>query len=70
MAQESEEAPLLLNKHDLVYERFSPRKKKVLVAIVSWSGLVSFFTSGTFMPSIPQIARDLNSSGEVIRCVA
>ncbi|KXN82691.1 Quinidine resistance protein 1 [Leucoagaricus sp. SymC.cos] len=62
----SEETPLLSNKHDLIYERFSSRQKKFLVAIVSWGGLVAFFTSGTFVPSVPQIAKDLNSTGEVI----
>ncbi|KAF5349698.1 hypothetical protein D9756_008833 [Leucocoprinus leucothites] len=62
----SEETPLLQDDHKHIYERFSPRKKHLLVAIVSWGGLVAFFTSGTFLPSIPQIAKDLDSNGEVI----
>ncbi|KAF5349703.1 hypothetical protein D9756_008836 [Leucocoprinus leucothites] len=62
----TEETSLLPNKHDLVYERFSASKKRLLVAIVSWGGLVAFFTSGTFVPSIPQVAKDLDSTGEVI----
>ncbi|KAF5349702.1 hypothetical protein D9756_008837 [Leucocoprinus leucothites] len=66
----TEETPLLPNKHDLVYERFSAGKKRLLVAIVSWGGLVAFFTSGTFVPSIPQVAKDLDSTGEVIRASA
>ncbi|KAJ3565070.1 hypothetical protein NP233_g7879 [Leucocoprinus birnbaumii] len=69
----SEESPLLLssqspasNDPDLVYQRFTPFHKKVLVAIVSWCGLLPLFISGTFYPSIPQIARDLNSTGELV----
>lgn len=86
----TEDTPLLQNEHDSVYERFSPQKKKVLVAIVSWGGLVAcepyfftsrrtaakfrdknslVFTSGTFVPSIPQMAKELNSTGDVIRYV-
>ena len=46
----SEETPLLhdngtheygrIKNHDLIYERFSPRQKRALVAIVSWCGLM------------------------------
>lgn len=64
-----ERTPLLENdgiKTDLVYERFSPAKKRVIVGIVSWGGLVPFFTSGTFIPSIPQIAKELNTTGEAV----
>lgn len=66
----SEERPLLsrpLNipsdDHQLVYQRFSPLYKKFIVVIVSWCGLLPLFISGTFYPSIPQIARDLNTTG-------
>ncbi|KXN82692.1 Quinidine resistance protein 1 [Leucoagaricus sp. SymC.cos] len=58
----NEETPLLQSEHDLIYDRFSTEKKRLVVAIVSWGGLVSFFTTGTFLPSIPQIAQDLNST--------
>lgn len=80
-----EEIPLLGIQHDHIYDRFSPRQKRFLVAIVSWGGLVAcmfgywriristecfaVFCSGTFVPSIPQIAQDFNSTGEVIRYV-
>ncbi|XP_006457565.1 hypothetical protein AGABI2DRAFT_79926 [Agaricus bisporus var. bisporus H97] len=62
----SEETPLLLKEHDLIFERFSPEKRKMLVAIVSWCGLIAFFSAGSFIPCIPQIAQELNSTGEVI----
>jgi hypothetical protein len=87
----SEGTPLLLSepsiKHEAVYTRFSKPRKRVLVALVSWCGLIprmsgvffwqnrnyilikltKVFVSGTFIPSIPQIAKDLNSTGPVIR---
>ncbi|KXN87018.1 putative transporter AQR1 [Leucoagaricus sp. SymC.cos] len=67
----SEETPLLSDvlhpsKHVLVYERFSPLYKKFIVMTVAWCGLMPLFLSGTFSPSIPQMARDLNTTGENI----
>jgi len=45
-----ERTPLLENdpsKVDLLYDRFSPEEKKLIIAIVSWGGLVpcEFFTA-------------------------
>ncbi|KAF5347133.1 hypothetical protein D9756_010964 [Leucocoprinus leucothites] len=60
----TEETPLLSGalpyKNELIYERFSPAYKKFILAIVAWS----VFLTGTFSPSIPHIARDLNTTGE------
>ncbi|KAF5349687.1 hypothetical protein D9756_008816 [Leucocoprinus leucothites] len=69
MSSMDERTPLLENdpgKVDLLYDRFSPAKKRLIVAIVSWGGLVPFFTSGTFIPSIPQIAKELDTTGEAV----
>ncbi|GBE82904.1 MFS general substrate transporter [Sparassis crispa] len=72
---ESEETSLLdpqssvdviVLEHEKVYLRFSPRQKRVVVAVVSWAGLIPLFVSGSFVPSIPQIARELHSTGPVI----
>ncbi|KIY48200.1 MFS general substrate transporter [Fistulina hepatica ATCC 64428] len=70
----SEETPLLVPpndvnsifKHEAVYARFSPARKRVFVALVSWCGLLPLFVSGTFLPSIPQIAKDLRTSPQTI----
>lgn len=62
----TEETPLLQNSHDAVYDRFPSGRKKVLVFIVSLGALVTFFTSGTFIPTIPQIVEELDSTKEVI----
>ncbi|KIY74134.1 MFS general substrate transporter [Cylindrobasidium torrendii FP15055 ss-10] len=59
-----EETPLLTKTS--VYDRFTRRKKRVIVGLVSWCGLMPLFTTGSFFPTIPDIARDLNSSGAVI----
>ncbi|KAI0760807.1 MFS general substrate transporter [Fomes fomentarius] len=70
----SEESPLLappsadpeIVKHELLYQRFSPSKKHVIVGLISWAAVIPFLASGSFLPSIPQIARDLESDGPVI----
>jgi hypothetical protein len=86
----SEETPLLVEqrRHNPVYDRFAKRKKRIIVAVVSWAGLLpckhfvscfswvtgihycfigAVFVTGSFIPAIPQIANDLNSTGPVIR---
>ncbi|EKM56177.1 uncharacterized protein PHACADRAFT_95579 [Phanerochaete carnosa HHB-10118-sp] len=65
-ATASEETPLLdddVRKHEEVYKRFRPSQKRVIVALISLAGLIPLFVSGTFIPSIPQIAKDLNTTG-------
>ncbi|KAI0062171.1 MFS general substrate transporter [Artomyces pyxidatus] len=72
----SEESPLLphaveenavpLSAHQAVYQRFTPARKRVIVALVSSAGLIPLFVAGSFVPSIPQIAREFDSSGPVI----
>ncbi|TFK64589.1 MFS general substrate transporter [Pluteus cervinus] len=60
-----EETPLIPHKND-VYNRFSRSKKRLIVTMIACCGLIPFFVSGSFIPSIPQIAKDLNTTGEVI----
>ncbi|KIP04583.1 hypothetical protein PHLGIDRAFT_129402 [Phlebiopsis gigantea 11061_1 CR5-6] len=69
----TEESPLLgevvdiaVLKHEEVYNRFTPAQKRTITALISLAGLVPFFVSGTFIPSIPQIAKDLDTTGSVI----
>ncbi|KAJ8519224.1 hypothetical protein ONZ45_g3795 [Pleurotus djamor] len=52
----------LVKAHEAIYDRFSPARKRVIVALLAWSGLIPC----TFIPSIPQIAFDLRTTGEVI----
>ncbi|KAI0081509.1 MFS general substrate transporter [Panus rudis PR-1116 ss-1] len=71
----SEESPLLGTpnaelaaelQHEAVYARFSNAQKRAIVTMVSFAGLIPLFVSGTFIPSIPQIAKDLHSTGSVV----
>ncbi|PSR70423.1 hypothetical protein PHLCEN_2v13674 [Hermanssonia centrifuga] len=77
----SEETPLLLDgpippvdfaaakEHELVYNRFTPLQKRTIIALISLAGLSPLLISGSLYPSIPQIARDLDTTGSVVRCV-
>ncbi|KAJ6497761.1 MFS general substrate transporter [Mycena sanguinolenta] len=66
----SEGTPLLVSDaelaRDLLYARFPPSQKRVIVALVSCSAFLPMFASGCFVPSIPQIAMDLNSTGPIV----
>ncbi|KAF8553779.1 MFS general substrate transporter [Imleria badia] len=69
----TEESPLLGNQlqpntrrsalpTEDVYDRFNRGQKRVILAMASVTGLLPMFVSGCFVPSIPQISRDLNST--------
>ncbi|KAJ6497759.1 MFS general substrate transporter [Mycena sanguinolenta] len=66
----SEDTPLLASDaelaRNLLYDRFPPSQKRVIVALVSCSAFLPMFASGCFIPSIPQIAIDLNSTGSIV----
>ncbi|PPR07301.1 hypothetical protein CVT26_012420 [Gymnopilus dilepis] len=67
----SEETPLLSEndvqaRHDVVYRRFSPGRKRIIVGMVSGCGLIPLFVTGSFTPSIPQIAKDLDTTGSIV----
>ncbi|KAH7924084.1 MFS general substrate transporter [Leucogyrophana mollusca] len=65
----SEDSPLLLTQeyaHEAIYKRFTDSQKRTIVFVVSLAGLLPMFVSGTFVPSIPEIARDLDSTGAVV----
>ncbi|KAF9256581.1 MFS general substrate transporter [Marasmius fiardii PR-910] len=52
--------------HNIIYERFSRREKLIIVVLVSFVGISSLFVTGSFYPSIPDIAKDLNTSVEIV----
>lgn len=65
----SEESPLLASSsgdpktvHDVVYNRFTRRQKRWIVFIVSCAGLLPKFVAASFVPSIPQVAKELQST--------
>ncbi|KAI0694205.1 major facilitator superfamily domain-containing protein [Cytidiella melzeri] len=66
----SEDTPLLTDRsaleHDAVYSRFSAGHKRAIVAITAFIGTFPMYSSGSFIPLIPQIANDLNSNGPIV----
>ncbi|KAJ6576582.1 MFS general substrate transporter [Mycena vulgaris] len=72
MAEESEvlllspDSPTELSSRNDVYDRFTDRSKNAIVALVSWCGLLPLFVSGSFIPCIPQIAEDFETTGQVV----
>ncbi|KAI0784106.1 major facilitator superfamily domain-containing protein [Abortiporus biennis] len=55
-----------ISDHEAIYRRFSHSQKNVILLLVSLAGLIPLFVSGTFIPSIPQIALELQSTGNII----
>ncbi|KAI0765013.1 MFS general substrate transporter [Fomes fomentarius] len=55
-----------LSKRELLYRRFSPQQKRGIVAVIAWAGLIPFLVSGSFVPCVPEIARELGTTGSVI----
>ncbi|KAJ7131059.1 MFS general substrate transporter [Mycena epipterygia] len=70
MSIHDEETPLLASPsetaHEAVYARFTPSQKRTISALVSCSALIPLFAGASFIPSIPEIARDLDSTPTVI----
>ncbi|KAG1862681.1 major facilitator superfamily domain-containing protein [Suillus subluteus] len=63
----SEDSPLLTSTaHETIYDRFAPDQKRWIVSIVSFAGLLPMFVSSTFVPSIPQIAKNLGSTHAIV----
>ncbi|KAG1884726.1 major facilitator superfamily domain-containing protein [Suillus subluteus] len=63
----SEESPLLVaTAHEAIYNRFAPHKKRWIVFLVSSVGLLPMFVQTVFVPSIPQIAKDLDLTHAVV----
>ncbi|KAJ7908793.1 MFS general substrate transporter [Mycena leptocephala] len=70
ISTQDEEAPLLATAaelaHEAVYARFTLSQKRTVSALVSCSALVPLFAAASFIPSIPEIARDLDSTPQII----
>ncbi|KIJ63399.1 hypothetical protein HYDPIDRAFT_92741 [Hydnomerulius pinastri MD-312] len=63
---EAAQAALQRKAHEEIYDRFSTAEKRTIVSVVSFAGLVPMFVGGSFVPSIPQVAKDLDSTGAVV----
>ncbi|ORY88374.1 major facilitator superfamily domain-containing protein, partial [Leucosporidium creatinivorum] len=49
-----------------MYNRFSERRKSLIVAIVAFAALLAPFSSSAFLPSIPQICDDLHTTPTIL----
>lgn len=61
-----EEDDIDLEEDEEVYKKFSEKKKNLIVKIVAYSALLAPFSSSSFLPSIPSISRDLNTTATLI----
>ncbi|KAI0085893.1 major facilitator superfamily domain-containing protein [Irpex rosettiformis] len=66
-----EQTPLLADnevqtKHNAVYNRFTKTQKRTILFLIALAGLSPLFISGSFIPSIPQIAKDLGTTGAIV----
>lgn len=49
-----------------IYNKFTSRKKNYIVAIVAYCALLAPFSSSSFLPSIPEISKDLNTTATIL----
>jgi len=54
------------NRLDDVFLRFSSTRKSIILAMVSGYTMINYSLTELFTPSIPQIAKDLDSTGAVV----
>ncbi|KAF8499336.1 MFS general substrate transporter [Hysterangium stoloniferum] len=76
----AERAPLL-NEHghgtrystqsqaDKVYDRFTPTHKRLITCLVAMAGAMESIVLGSFLPCVPAVAKDFNTTGVVINNV-
>ncbi|KAF8519865.1 major facilitator superfamily domain-containing protein [Gautieria morchelliformis] len=68
----SETTPLLVDsaqeqsRSQDVYDRFTTTQKRVITTVISVAGIIGPFASGCFVPCVPEIAKDLNTTGTII----
>lgn len=61
-----EEDDIDLEDDEEIYARFSDKKKRWLVTIVAYCALLAPFSSSSFLPSIPSISKDLNTTATLL----
>ena len=58
----SEQSPLLASEqageadHNLIYLRFSPRRKHSIVALIAWAGFIPCASQSLFVQVCPRVA--------------
>lgn len=51
---------------DEIYDRFSPHRKSVIVADISFSGFLAPWSSTSVLAATPEVAKDFHTNGSVI----
>ncbi|KAF8521614.1 major facilitator superfamily domain-containing protein [Hysterangium stoloniferum] len=66
----SERTPLLSEQRNSrprdIYDRFTDVEKRSITIVISIAGIIGPFAMGSFLPCVPEIATDLNTTGAVI----
>jgi hypothetical protein len=52
--------------NDEVYNRFSERRKAIVVAVVSFCGFLAPISSTTVLSAVPEVAATFNTDGSII----
>ncbi|KZT74125.1 MFS general substrate transporter [Daedalea quercina L-15889] len=66
VSAEADEAAYEEELQDDVYKRFTTKQKRMIVAVVSWTALIPLFVSESFVPTVPAVAKEFDSTGEII----
>ncbi|WDK18304.1 major facilitator superfamily transporter [Colletotrichum graminicola] len=49
-----------------IYERFSKHRKYIIVAVISWCGLLSPISSTAVLSALPEVATEYKTTGDII----
>ncbi|EPS98322.1 hypothetical protein FOMPIDRAFT_147992 [Fomitopsis schrenkii] len=63
---ETDEAAYEEELQDDIYDRFTEEQKRIIVAVVSWTAIIPLFVSESFIPTVPAVAKEFHSTGEII----
>lgn len=61
-----ESSPSTLEIPDEVYDRLSPRRKLVIVALLSFCSFLAPISSTTVLAATPEVAQEFDTSGSII----
>jgi hypothetical protein len=53
-------------KGDEIYQRFSPRRKRIMTAVLSFTAVLAPVSSTTVLSAVPEVAAEFSTSGDVV----
>ncbi|ESK87314.1 mfs dha1 amino acid exporter [Moniliophthora roreri MCA 2997] len=63
---QGQDPEVVAKPHHAIYDRFTSAQKTQILAQVSYVGLIPLFVAVSFYPTIPEIAKDLDTTAEVV----